>query len=350
MAVQAQLVLGQWQRLAGGHAQLPLDQVEPGDALGDRVLDLQPCIHLQEKVSALGIDDKLDRAGTSITHRTSGRHGICADALAHGGIDDRRRCLFDHLLASPLRGAVALAQVDAVAVGVGEHLHLDVAAALDQALQHERAVAEGAGRLAARAGQGLGQGGEVMHQPHAAAAAAGHRLHQQRQTQAAGLGKQRGVALVVAQVARRAGHAGFEHAALGQRLVAHGGDGRGRRADEDKASLETGLGELGALGQEAVARMHGIGAGAAGGVEQRIDAQVALGRGRLADAHRLVGLGDMRRQGISGAVDSHGAVAQGARRADHAASDFATVGDEDRVEHGWGAGQSRTQRGARFWR
>jgi hypothetical protein len=38
----------QRQRLAGGDAQLPLDQVEPGDHLGDRVLDLQARVHLHE--------------------------------------------------------------------------------------------------------------------------------------------------------------------------------------------------------------------------------------------------------------------------------------------------------------
>ena len=49
VAVDPQLVLLQRQRLAGGHAQLPLDQVEPGDRLGDRVLDLQPRVHLHEE-------------------------------------------------------------------------------------------------------------------------------------------------------------------------------------------------------------------------------------------------------------------------------------------------------------
>jgi hypothetical protein len=42
------VVLRQRQRLAGGHAQLPLDQVEAGDRLGHRVLDLQPRVHLHE--------------------------------------------------------------------------------------------------------------------------------------------------------------------------------------------------------------------------------------------------------------------------------------------------------------
>ena len=38
----------QRQRLAGGDPQLPFDQVDAGDHLGDRMLDLQPRVHLHE--------------------------------------------------------------------------------------------------------------------------------------------------------------------------------------------------------------------------------------------------------------------------------------------------------------
>jgi hypothetical protein len=41
-----------------------------------------------------------------------------------------------------LGGAVALEQVDHGAVGVAEHLHLDVPAALDVLLDQDRVVAE----------------------------------------------------------------------------------------------------------------------------------------------------------------------------------------------------------------
>ncbi len=37
------------QRRPSGHQQLEADQVEPGDRLGDRVLDLQAGVHLQEE-------------------------------------------------------------------------------------------------------------------------------------------------------------------------------------------------------------------------------------------------------------------------------------------------------------
>ena len=57
---------------------------------------------------------------------------------------------------APLDGAVPLAEVDAVAVGVEQHLDLDVSRALDQPLQDESVVPERRQRLAPRRGQGLG--------------------------------------------------------------------------------------------------------------------------------------------------------------------------------------------------
>ena len=52
----------------------------------------------------------------------------------------------------------------------------------------------------------------------------------------------------------------------------------GRRADPDEAGVDDGLGEVGVLGEEAVAGVHGVGAGAAGDVEQLVDDEVGLGR------------------------------------------------------------------------
>ena len=50
-------------------------------------------------------------------------------------------------------------------------------------------------------------------------------------------------------------------------------------ADEDQAGPLDRFGELGPLGQEAVARMDGLGAGLEGGRDDRVDPQVALGGG-----------------------------------------------------------------------
>ena len=68
-------------------------------------------------------------------------------ALAHGAAlllgDARGRRFLDHLLVAALHGAVALAQVDRVAVAVGQHLELHVPGPLQELLHIHRVVAEG---------------------------------------------------------------------------------------------------------------------------------------------------------------------------------------------------------------
>ena len=68
VAAQDDVVLGQGERLAGGDAQLQLDEVQAGHQLSDGVLDLEPGIDLQEVVLGriVGIGDELDRAGVDI--------------------------------------------------------------------------------------------------------------------------------------------------------------------------------------------------------------------------------------------------------------------------------------------
>ena len=52
VAGNAHLILLERQRLAGGDAELPFHQIEPGDGFGDRMLDLQARVHLHEPEAA----------------------------------------------------------------------------------------------------------------------------------------------------------------------------------------------------------------------------------------------------------------------------------------------------------
>ena len=148
-----------------------------------------------------------------------------------------------------------------------------------QSLQHEVAIAESALCLAPSACQRGGKLALAMHHAHAASAATGHGFDQQRIAQAISLLGQLLIAGIVFEEARCAGHACREHVALGRGLVAHGLDGLGRRSDEDHARRATCLGETCVFTEKAVTRMHGVGTGAAGDIEQGVDAQVGLAGG-----------------------------------------------------------------------
>ena len=189
--------------------------------------------------------------------------------------------------------------MDGVAVAIAEHLDLDVARLDDRALEDHGRIAERALRFGSRAAQRVGQRGGVLHQPHAAAAAAGHRLDHHREADLAGLRDHRGIALIRALVAGHARHAGLQHDLLGAGLVAHRGDRLRRRADEHQPGIAAGRGEILVLGEEAVAGMHRVGAGDLRGFDQRRDVEIGLAtaaRRRSPPPRRLRGHARRRRR------------------------------------------------------
>ena len=68
------------QLLAGGDAQLLAHQVDPGAHLGDRMLDLETGVQLDEVEAAVRPEQELERAGVPIRDRTHARSA--ADSIA----------------------------------------------------------------------------------------------------------------------------------------------------------------------------------------------------------------------------------------------------------------------------
>ena len=131
-------------------ANLPLHEVDAGHELGDRMLDLEARVHLEEVELAVAVEQELARAGVHVAGGLRGAHR----RLAHRAPQLRRhgdaRRLLDHLLVAALHRALALAERQHRAVLVAEHLDLDVARADDVLLDVHRVVAEGVLRLAPR--------------------------------------------------------------------------------------------------------------------------------------------------------------------------------------------------------
>ena len=93
------------------------------------------------------------------------------------------------------------------------------------------------------------------------------------------------------------------------------------------------LGEAGVLRQEAVAGMHGVGAGDLAGGQQARNVEIALGGRRRADADALVGEAHVHGVGVGGGVHGDGGDAELLARALDAQCDLSPVGDQDFVEH-----------------
>ena len=181
-------------RLAGRDAELLAHQVHAVDQLGDRMLDLDAGVHLEEIERAVGREQKLAGPRAAICHRLGRGDRGGAHPLAELGVHGRRRRLLDQLLVPPLDRALALAEVDGARV-VGQDLDLHVPRPLDVLLEIDARVAEGLERLTGRA---LERAGELLrrpHHPHALAPAAGRRLDHHRITHLAGQ-TERGAELV----------------------------------------------------------------------------------------------------------------------------------------------------------
>ena len=106
------------------------------------------------------------------------------------------------------------------------------------------------------------------------------------------------------------------------------------------------------LGEEPVAGMDQSGSGLHRGVDDRVPAQVRLGRRRRAYPESFVGAAHVRRFGVSVGVHRHGPHAHPLRRPEDAQRDLTAVGDENglglrhrpMVKFARGGGLSETRR------
>ena len=79
--------------------------------------------------------------------------------------------------------------------------------------------------------------------------------------------------------------------------------------------------------------MHRLGAGLAAGLDDLVDQQIALGRGRRADQHGLVGHLDMQRVAVGLGIDRDRLDPHPAGSLDDPAGDLAAIGDQNSFEH-----------------
>ena len=278
------------------------------------------------------VDDELDGPGGLVVDGFCERHRLLAHGLARVRIEERGRGFLDNLLVAALDRTFALIEPEAITVGVGQHLDLDMARLLDEFLDEDAVVAEGGGCLGFRAIEALARLGVVPSNAHALAAAAGGCLDHHRIADLGG--NLHGVVGILDQT-HEAGHGGnarVRRNLLRGDLVAHRFDGFRLRPDEGDAFLFQRLTEGRALGEKAVARMNGLGAGFLAGRDDPVGQEIGLVGRRGADMDGLVGHLHMFGVAVGIGIDGDGGDAHLLRRGDHPAGDLAAVGDEYLLE------------------
>ena len=85
-AARDDVLLRERQPLAGGDANLPLHEVDPRHELGDRMLDLEPRVHLEEVELAVAVEQELARAGVHVAGRRAARTAVSPIARRSSGV------------------------------------------------------------------------------------------------------------------------------------------------------------------------------------------------------------------------------------------------------------------------
>ena len=332
-AVTLDLRLRQWQWLARSDPDHELHQIQPGDTFSHRVFYLEPGVHLQEIKALVPADHKFHRARALVAHRLGQRHRLLAHGTARSVADKRAGRFLDHFLVPALDRALALVEVDHVALAVAHELDLDMPWLLDKLLHEHPVVAKAVARLVAAAGKPFERLLIVERHPQALAAAAGAGLDHDRVTDAFGYFDRAFGRFYRLVDARYAIHAGRQRELLGRDLVAHGGDRIVLGADEDQAFVLHAFGKFGVFAQKAIAGMDSLGAALLAGGDDALGHQVTLAAGRRAYKHRFVGQRHMARIAVGVGIHGHGLDAHLAGRFNDPAGDFTSIGDENLVKH-----------------
>ena len=88
-ALDADFALLDRQLLAGCRADHEFDEIEAGNQLGHRMLDLKARVHFEEVELAIFVDDELDGPGAVIADGLGQHHGLFTHRLARGGVEER---------------------------------------------------------------------------------------------------------------------------------------------------------------------------------------------------------------------------------------------------------------------
>ena len=317
------------QRFALGDPEHLADEVEAGDLFRDRVFDLQPGVHLQERDGAVLAHQELAGAGTDVAGLAQNGLARLVQPGALVGGQERGRCLLEEFLVAPLQRAVAGRDHDDCAVGVGQALGFDVPGPVEVALDEALATAEGGDRLPGRGLEQLGYLGQRTGHLQATAPATESRLDRDRQPMGFGEGDHLGGTGHRIGGARNEGGAHSLGDVAGLDLVAQRLDRRRRRPDPGQPRVDHGPGEARVLGEEAVARMDRVGARAGRNVQDLGDVEVGVGGGQPIEGERLVRESHEQGIGIGVGVDGH-AEDRGVRgRPDHPNGDLAAIGHQN---------------------
>ena len=95
VVIELYLFLGELDGLAASYQNLLFDEIDSGDLLRYRMLDLNPRIHLKKEKLALVVNQKFDGAGSFVVRSSRRVDSGFAHPCSQFGVNKRRGRLFD---------------------------------------------------------------------------------------------------------------------------------------------------------------------------------------------------------------------------------------------------------------
>ncbi len=283
------IALAEGQFFARCDEDLLTHDVNAGNHLGNGMFNLHAGVHFDKEKFAILIEE-FKSTGAAIADLATRLCAALAYLVAQARIEHRCRRLLYDLLVATLHRAIALAQIDGIAMLICQYLKFNVARIFQVLFHVYRGIVERGLRFRFCHGNRIEQGRLGMHHAHAAPATAARSLDDDRVANAArDLDDLGGIVRQRAFYARYAGHAGLFHGNLGAHLVAHQAYRFSARADEYKTAFFHTFGKIGVFREEAIARMNRLGIGYFRCADDGGDVQITQVRRRRAYTNGLVG-------------------------------------------------------------
>src|SRR3954466_1823746 len=176
MTTEIDILLSEWQFLARRHRDLGFHNIYPGDHLGDRMFYLYASIHLYEKKFSFFIE-KLERAGAAVTDLAAGIGTALSYSESLLRWNEWSRGFLNDLLMASLHRAIAVTEVNGIAMLIGKHLDLDVSGSFQEFFHVHGCIPDrGFGFLPCHR-HCINQRGLGMYNSHTAPAAATRRFN-----------------------------------------------------------------------------------------------------------------------------------------------------------------------------
>ena len=310
-----------------------LDDVDSGDHLGDWVLDLNAGVDLEHVEVLVFVHEELDGRGAGVVGGLDEFGRGFADFLDLLSFDERSGCFFDDFLVTALHGAIAFPEVDGVAVLVTDALDFDMSCVFEEFFDEDSAVTEGGECFLLSFGDIGPEGGFVAADAHASTTTTCGGFDDD------GVSDFRGDFDCFFEVFDLAfgswedGDLGGAGVAFGFDLVTEFGHRFWGWADELDFAFAADFGEVGTLGEEAISGVDRVDIRDFCGGDDAGDVEVGVLRGSWSDADFFVRVFEVWRVFVGGGVDTDGFDFEFLAGPHDAEGDFASVGDEDALEH-----------------